>query len=91
MTRKEEQGRAVDATCVIKYLPTTDDHWCVHHAQYVMTCEVCDADFHSDRPHTLTCSNRCRMKRSRGNQLPMFSSEDIEDTRPSADYTNMLD
>jgi len=78
MPRKHKEGRAVNKNCNVIYFEDTDDHWCVRHGKYVLTCLQCGKDFHSDRPHTLTCSNACRMARSRLNQLPLFPLDDFE-------------
>jgi len=78
MSKDAKQGRAVNRNCNIIYFPDTDDHWCVHHGKYVLTCLQCGKDFHSSRPHTLTCSNRCRTAKSRADQLPLFDLSDYE-------------
>jgi hypothetical protein len=69
MPRKDKQGRAVNTKCKVIFFDDTDDHWCTHHGKYILTCVWCDKDFHSARPHTQTCSNKCRMAMSRVNQL----------------------
>lgn len=63
MRRKSRSMGVTDKCSVIdvsfgKYI----DHWCTHHAAYVMGCLQCGREFHSARPHTKTCSNACRQK-----------------------------
>lgn len=36
-----------------------------HFWLYINICLNCGDRFHTDRPHTKTCSSRCRMARSR--------------------------
>jgi DNA-directed RNA polymerase subunit RPC12/RpoP len=39
--------------------------FCQRHGMMINKCHNCGKEFHSDRVHTKTCSNRCRVALSR--------------------------
>jgi len=47
--------------------------FCQRHAAMLSTCENCGRKFHSERGHTQTCSDACRMAKSRANRLQIES------------------
>lgn len=40
-----------------------------HFWLYLNVCLMCGEKFHSKRPHTKTCSNKCRMAKSRARRF----------------------
>lgn len=64
--RKVKQAEFVSDQCKVMTLPYSDEvRYCQRHACYVMTCDQCGREFHTDRPHTWTCGDKCRKARSR--------------------------
>ncbi len=50
----------VDSSCrllTVELVAGLLDDWCIHHAMYVIECQICEELFHSRRPHTLYCGN----------------------------------
>lgn len=41
---------------------------------YLNNCYGCGEKFHTDRPHTKTCSNKCRMRLSRMRHEKLFQT-----------------
>lgn len=56
-------------TCPLVGFAAQSDHptasWCMRHTCYVVECAICGRKFHTERPHTDTCSDRCRKRKAR--------------------------
>lgn len=64
--RKTKQSAYVGEQCKVLTLHYSDEvRYCQTHACYVMVCDACGKSFHTDRPHTWTCGDKCRKARSR--------------------------
>lgn len=50
--------------------------FCQKHGAMLSTCKNCGRKFHSERGHTETCSNKCRMQWSR-KQRKSVQSESV--------------
>lgn len=52
----------MEVETVFGWTTTTKEKYCMTHHQYVRMCKICGVLFHTDRPHSITCSNKCRQK-----------------------------
>ena len=72
MARKRKQGNLEKKTCDIVFIEWACTDWCAHHEKWFKACEECDRGFHASRSDARFCSNACRQKNYRHDQLEMF-------------------
>lgn len=84
MRNKKEDLPAVGEGCKQVHVSVglyhkTDFTYCREHSNMQLnTCVVCGELFHTMRKHTETCSNKCRMKKSRSKdkkRIVVFNSK----------------
>lgn len=62
MARKHNIYPGQTGRCQVARIGEHEDTWCVYHAAYLLDCLECGRNFHTDRPHTSFCSNKCKQK-----------------------------